>query len=116
MKSFVLAAAIGAAPALVAAHREPMANHQARQAPAAGSVTGSGLPTSIVAPPPTATAAGLSTFAVSLLSTNPTAIPVASITAGTLSDLTTAPYSSPAAAATPTYMSGAPGLPDGMSL
>jgi hypothetical protein len=94
MHTILLAAAL---PALVAAHRDAFGHHHARQATA-------------LAP---ATAATTPVPSVTLLSVNPTAVPLASIHPGTLSDLTTAAFATQTMGAVPTYMpSGAPGLPD----
>jgi hypothetical protein len=80
--------------------------------PAAGSsssIAGGG--TSLASTTAGAATTTPATVSFSLASTNPTAIPLSQITAFATGQPTTT-YSIPAAGATPTYMSGAPGLPD----
>lgn len=82
-------------------------------APSAGSSLPSGLP------PSSAVASGLSTAtfspSFSLASSNPTAVPLSSITPGDIPVTGTQTYSSYPAGSTPTHLPGAPGLPNSTS-
>jgi hypothetical protein len=121
-------------PALVLAHRNIDARHQARQASAVSSSTSSSKSGTVATPTSssvsvstpltpgvvTATVSNSSTSllsgavgpSVSLLSTNPTALPLSSIVAGAPSQVTHPLTSTPVAGTQPTVIPGAPPLPD----
>ena len=111
-----------ALPLLVVAHgvdylRVP---HAARQAPSPGSSSSSAPPASISGTVPSITSSASSNptstpnITVSLLSVNPTAVPLASIVSNEPSGATQPLSATPVAGTIPTFLPGAPGLPDGM--
>jgi hypothetical protein len=120
---------VAALPALAAAHKghlDARHHHNARQVPAAAAVStpaaSASAPLSASAPAassPAASAAPSSASggigpSVSLLSTNPTALPLSSIVGGAPSQPTHPLPSSPVAGAQPTFIPAAPPLPNGV--
>ena len=113
---------VAALPALASAHKNHLharPRHDARQAPALAAISTSA---SVAAPaassaaasaPPASSSGGIGP-SVSLLATNPTAIPLSSIVAGAPSQATHALPSSPVAGAQPTLIPAAPPLPNGV--
>jgi len=87
--------------------------NRAPQAPAAtgAAAAAESIPV-LQAPPGTGTIPPLTTVAFTLASTNPTAIPVASITSGMAPQPTVALLTTPAAGAIPSSIPNAPPLPD----
>ena len=106
-------------------YRLRRAEHQARQdVNIATSASSTVSPVTLSAPTVSAasSAASVATtsatvdtalYTFSLAATNPTAVPLSIITANQASSPTLALSSTPAAGATPTFISGAPSLPDG---
>ncbi|KII93728.1 carbohydrate esterase family 4 protein [Plicaturopsis crispa FD-325 SS-3] len=99
---------------VVAAHDNAARHHKvARQAAAAAPSSGSASATT---PAPSASSAAATGLPVTLLSTNPSAVPIASIVAGAASQATVPLASTATPGATPTWASNAPALPAASSL
>lgn len=116
MKVLTSVLTIVALPLLVVAHGD-QARHYARQASSAGSLSGPTSASSGTLPSSSngqVTASTISTpnVTVSLLSMNPTAVPLASIVSNEPSEPTQALTTTEVPGATPSYMPSAPPLPD----
>jgi len=113
--STITVLSVAALPAVASAHKNPRHQHDVRQAPAAAAASTratSASASSSAASTSLRSASGGIGPSVSLLSTNPTAVPLSSNVAGAPPQATHPLPSSPVAGAQQTFIPGAPPLPN----